>query len=165
METLQSPEQEFTDYLEGYKKLIIKVAGAYCSDFEERKDLMQDIILQLWRAYPSYDGTAALSTWTYRIALNVSISYLRKETARRKRDDRYYQELDVLHWENPIVEERMEQLYRVIDQLMPLDKAVLILSLEGCKNTEIAEVMGMSPSNVSTRLYRIKEKLKSFVTT
>lgn len=163
MEEATSTERQFMYYLNGYKNLIIKVAGAYCSDFEERKDLVQDIILQLWRAYPGYDGSAALSTWTYRIALNVSISYLRKETARRNREDQYRQNLDVLTWEDSVVDERLELLYRVIEKLRPLDKAVLILSLEGCKNAEIADIMGMSASTVSTRLYRIKEQLKSFV--
>lgn len=165
LEESSTTEVQFAEYLDGYKNLIIKVAGAYCSDFEERKDLIQDIILQLWRAYPSYDGSAALSTWTYRVALNVSISYLRKETARKKREDQYRQNLDILHWEDPVVDERLELLYRIIEKLKSLDKAVLILSLEGCKNTEIAEIMGMSASNVSTRLYRVKEQLKSFVNT
>ncbi|GHB68324.1 RNA polymerase sigma factor [Persicitalea jodogahamensis] len=157
--------EQFGTYLEGYKKLIVKVAGAYCSDYEDRKDLIQEIILHLWRAFPKYDGTSALSTWTYRIALNVSISYLRKETARKRREEYYQQQRDILEWSNPAMDERLEQLYRIIDQLRPLDKALIILSLEGCRNTEIADIMGISPTNVSTKLYRIKEHLKSIVTT
>lgn len=157
-------QERFITYLEGYKKLIIKVASAYCFEAEARKDLVQEISLQLWKAYPNYDASVALSTWTYRIALNVSISFLRKETSRKRHEELYQQERDLLEWSNPILNERLEQLYRIIDQLKPLDKAILILSLEGCKNTEIADVMGMSPSNVSTKLHRIKEQLKSFVT-
>ena len=160
-----SEEQErFIAYLEGYKKLIVKVAGAFCSESEDRKDLGQEISLQLWKAYPNYDASVAMSTWTYRIALNVSISFLRKETSRKRREERYHRERDMLEWHSPALDERLEQLYRIIDQLKPLDKGLIILSLEGCKNTEIAEVMGMSPSNVSTRLHRIREQLKSFVT-
>ncbi|MPR34913.1 RNA polymerase sigma factor [Salmonirosea aquatica] len=158
-------QERFITYLDGYKKLIVKVAGAYCSDPEDRKDLIQEISLQLWKAYPNYDARVALSTWTYRIALNVSISFLRKETSRKQREERYHRERDILEWHNPLLDERLEQLYRIIDQLKPLDKAIIILSLEGCKNTEIAEVMGLSPSNVSSRLHRIREQLKSFVTT
>jgi RNA polymerase sigma factor (sigma-70 family) len=158
-------QAQFITYLEGYKKLIVKVAGAYCFEAETRKDLVQEISLQLWKAYPNYDQSVALSTWTYRIALNVSISFLRKETSRKRREERYRQEYDLLEWNNPVLDERMEQLYRIIDQLKPIDKALIILSLEGCKNTEIGDVMGMSPTNVSTKLYRIREQLKSFVTT
>jgi RNA polymerase sigma factor (sigma-70 family) len=154
----------FLTYLEAHKKLIVKVASAYCAETEERKDLIQEISLNLWKAYPNYDASVALSTWTYRIALNVSISFLRKETSRKKKEKQYEQEKDLLEWHNPILDERLEQLYRIIDQLKPLDKALIILSLEGCKNTEIADVMGMSPTNVSTKLYRIREQLKSFVT-
>ncbi|MBU1820337.1 MAG: sigma-70 family RNA polymerase sigma factor [Bacteroidetes bacterium] len=155
--------EPFETYLEGYKKLIVKVAGAYCFDPEERKDLIQEIILHLWRAYPKYDGTSSLSTWTYRIALNVSISYVRRETARKRLEEKYQQEREVLEWTNPVIDERLEQLYRIIDRLKSLDKAIIILSLEGCNNTEIADVMGMSPTNVSTRLHRIREYLKSSV--
>lgn len=154
----------FLSYLEAHKKLIVKVASAYCAETEERKDLIQEISLNLWKAYPNYDASVALSTWTYRIALNVSISFLRKETSRKKKVEQYGQEKDLLEWHNPILDERLEQLYQIIDQLKPLDKALIILSLEGCKNTEIADVMGMSPTNVSTKLYRIREQLKSFVT-
>lgn len=157
-------QERFITYLEGYKKLIVKVASAYCFEPEDRKDLVQEISLQLWKAYPSYDQSVALSTWTYRIALNISISFLRKETSRKRREEQYQQERDLLEWSDPILDERLEQLYRVIDHLKPLDKALLILSLEGCKHTEIGDVMGMSPTNVSTKLYRIREQLKSSVT-
>lgn len=141
------------------------MASAYCFEAEDRKDLIQDISLNLWKAYPNYNASVALSTWTYRIALNVSISFLRKETSRRKKVEQYQQQRDILEWHNPLLDERLEQLYRIIDQLKPLDKALIILSLEGCKITEIGDVMGMSPTNVSTKLHRIREQLKSFVTT
>ncbi|WP_373512443.1 sigma-70 family RNA polymerase sigma factor [Persicitalea sp.] len=164
MEDLELHER-FVNYLEGYKRLIIKVASAYCSEPEDRRDLVQEISLQLWKAYPNYDASVAFSTWTYRIALNVSISFLRKETSRRRREEQYRRERDILEWSSAVQDERLEQLFRIIDQLKPLDKGVMILSLEGCKNTEIADVMGMSATYVSTKLYRIREQLKSLVTT
>lgn len=156
-------QERFITYLEGYKRLIIKVASAYCSEAEDRKDLVQEISLQLWKAYLNYDASVALSTWTYRIALNVSISFLRKATSRKRREEQYHRERDILEWSNSVQDERLEQLYRIIDQLKPLDKGIIILSLEGCKNTEIADVMGMSATNVSSKLYRIREQLKSSV--
>lgn len=158
-------QAQFTTYLEGHKKLIVKVASAYCFEPEDRKDLVQEICLQLWKAFPNFDSSVVLSTWTYRIALNVSISFLRKEISWKRRTELYRQEYDLLEWSSPVLEERLEQLYRIIDQLKPIDKALIILSLERCKNIEIGDVMGMSATNVSTKLHRIREQLKSFVTT
>lgn len=156
---------QFIDYLDGYKKLIVKVASAYCYESEERKDLIQEISLQLWKAFSNYDSSVTLSTWTYRIALNVSISFLRKETSRKRREVEYQRRNELLEWHDPLPDERLELLYRSMDHLKPLDKAILILIFEGCKNTEIAEVMGISPSSVSTKLHRIKEQLKSLILT
>ena len=129
---------------------------------EERKDLIQDIIVQLWRSFQNYDSTYAISTWTYRIALNVSISYLRKATTRKNTHHSYHHEGEWLHIQDTVVEENLDQLYRFIDLLKPIDKAIIILYLEGCANKEIAEVMGMSITNVSTKKQRITEELKSY---
>lgn len=146
--------------IEKNKKLIYKVVNAYCRDFEDRKDLMQEIILQLWRAYPKYDDSFALSTWIYRIALNVSISFLRKEITRKKTADSVSEESVLQESEESITtDENMKLLYENIDLLKPLDKAVIILFLDGCRNKEISEIMGITESNVSTKIYRIKEFL------
>ena len=146
--------------LEGHKGVIYKVANAYQSDPEERQDLIQEIILQLWRAFPQYDSTFALTTWIYRISLNVAISQLRKATSQRKRREGY---AEVLAFENEVVQadqdEQVKQLYRFIEGLKPLDKAIVILFLEGKGNKEIAEVMGITASNVSTRMHRIKQRM------
>ena len=83
MRKSESQEALFIEYLEGVKILIIKVARVYCRNEEDRKDLIQDIILQLWKSYPKYNNTYAVSTWTYRIAINVSISFLRKSATRK----------------------------------------------------------------------------------
>lgn len=162
MKSSNLQETHFIEYLESYKKLITKVARIYCFDAEARKDLIQDIILQLWRSFPNYDNTYSISTWTYRIAINVSISYLRKSTTRSNAQKSYQQQMEFLQIQDTVIDEKLEQLYRFIDLLKPVDKAVIILYLEDCKNMEIARVMGMSVSNVSTRKQRIKEKLKLY---
>ena len=163
MKPSKSQEEQFLSYLEGYKKLIIKVASAYCKNPEERKDLVQDIIVQLWKSYPKYNKKFALSTWTYRIALNTSISFLRKESTRKKTRHSYLQKVNLVEWEESTeIDERLEHLYRFIGLLKPFDRAVVILHLEGCSNKEIAEIMGLSTTNVSTKLNRIREKLKSY---
>ncbi len=84
MKDSKSLEKEFLAIIESNKKLVFKVANVYGRDEDDKKDLTQEIILQLWKAFPKYDNTYAISTWIYRIALNVSISFTRKETTTRK---------------------------------------------------------------------------------
>lgn len=157
-----SLETNFLEYLEGYKKLIVKVARIYCRDPEERKDLIQDIVIQLWRAFPNYDATYAVTTWTYRIALNVAISFLRKATTRNNSWHSLQEHFEWLQIQETTADEHLDQLYRFIDRLKPIDKAIIIQYLDGCKNKEIADVMGMSVTNISTRKQRITEELKSY---
>ena len=106
-----------------------------------------------------------MSTWTYRIALNVSISFLRKATNRQKNFNRYYDNKELIQIEDEVINDKMEQLYKFIDLLKPIDKALMILYLEGCKNKVIAQVLGFSETNVSTRKQRIQDKLKLFFET
>lgn len=165
MEQLSLPEQQFITFLEGHIKLITKVARAYCRDEEERKDLIQDIITQLWQSYSKYDKSYALTTWTYRIALNVSISYLRKKSTRQKKQSEYQQQHAYFQPDDLSADEKLAQLYRFIEHLKPLDKAIIVLQLEGLGNKDISEVMGMTVSNISTRKNRIKEELKHYFKT
>ena len=165
MKESKSQETLFIEYIEGYKKLIAKVARVYCSDAEDRKDLIQDIILQLWRSFSKYNEAYSISTWTYRIAINVSISFLRKATTRNSTHSTYQQQNEFLQIHDTAIDEKLEQLYHFIDLLKPMDKAIIILYMEGCKNKEISRVMGMSVSNISTRKHRIKEELKSYFET
>ncbi len=165
MEKSASPEEQFIEYLAKNKGLIVKVAGVYCYDHDDRKDLIQDIILQLWRSYSKFNDAYSISTWTYRIALNVSISYLRKLTTRKKTQEAYQQQAEWMHWDAPCVDERLEQLYKSIDFLKPIDKAIIVLHLDGLKNKDVAEILGMPATNVSTKLLRIKETLSKQLTT
>ncbi|AWW30823.1 RNA polymerase subunit sigma-70 [Echinicola strongylocentroti] len=155
-------EKDFKDYLEQYEAMITKVARIYSYDVESQKDLVQEIVLQLWRAFPKYVPERSTSTWTYRIALNVSISFLRKDSSRRKREGEYSQEYRQTTAFDENLDDRINQLYRFIDTLKSTDKALILLFLEGCKNKEIAEVMGVTPSLVSTKLHRIKGQLKEY---
>ncbi len=162
MKKSELAEDLFIEYLESCKKLIFKIARIYCHDPEDRKDLIQDIILQLWKSFPKYDKTYAISTWTYRIALNVSISFLRKSKSRQNKLDSYQHHVEFLHTDDTITNDNLEQLYHFIDLLKPIDKAIIILYLEGCKNKEISLVMGMSETNISTRKQRIQDQLKLY---
>ena len=164
METLKDStkiKEEFLELLEKNKKLLLKIANVYGKNNEEIKDLVQEITLQLWKSFPDYNPEFAVSTWMYRIALNVSISFYRKEKSRKKLHQNYEQQTHIFYWEEQILDERFKQLYRLIEQLKAFEKALIVLYLEGKKNTEIAEILGISATNVSTILNRIKTKLSN----
>ena len=154
-------KEEFLELLEKNKKLLLKIANVYGKNNEEIKDLVQEITLQLWKSFPDYNPEFAVSTWMYRIALNVSISFYRKEKSRKKLHQNFEQQTHIFYWEEQILDERFKQLYRLIEQLKAFEKALIVLYLEGKKNPEIAEIMGISATNVSTILNRIKTKLSN----
>ncbi len=158
-------EQDFLEILEKNKKLIFKIANVYGKNDEEIKDLVQEITFQLWKSFPDYNPKYAISTWMYRIALNVSISFYRKEKSRNKIHLELSHQHHILFWEEQSQDDQLKLLYQFIDQLKTIEKAVIVLYLEGRKNAEIAEIMGISVSNVSTKINRIKLKLsKDFKT-
>ena len=165
MKELITKEEQFLDFLDKSKGLIVKVAGVYCYDREERKDLIQEIILQIWKSYQKFDDSYPLSTWIYRIALNVSISYLRKMTSRKRTYEIYRKQTEFVQWDDHSIDEQLAQLYHFIGFLTPIDKAVIILHLDGVNNSEVADILGLRPTNVSTKLHRIKDKLKSYFIT
>jgi RNA polymerase sigma factor (sigma-70 family) len=135
----------------------------------DRDDLMQEISAQLWRSFGSYDeARAKFSTWMYRIALNVAISQARRE--RWSEADRF-EPLEARHLETvgggePIAEpdERLTALYAFIGQLDPLNRALILLYLEDRSYDEIADVLGISETNVATKINRIKQKLRGQMT-
>lgn len=152
----------FLSVIETNKGLIYKVANAYCNHAEDRKDLVQEIIIQVWRSFHNYNSQYKYSTWMYRIALNTAISFQRKENRRKQvlnplPDGILY--FSDLHAADEI-EEMTWLLQQVIAGLKAFDKALLLLHLEEKSQKEIATIMGISESNVSTRMGRIKSRLK-----
>jgi RNA polymerase sigma-70 factor (ECF subfamily) len=156
-------ERDFAIIIEKNKNLIYKIANAYCNNSEDRKDLFQEIVLQLWKAFPKYNPEFAISTWLYRIALNVSISYYRQRTKRKIQtisDNEYILEIaETPDLDNP-QNEQLKQLHQFISELKELDKALILLYLEGNKQDIIAEILGISKTNVATKIGRIKTHLK-----
>lgn len=149
----------FTDLVRRHAGLLHRVAHAYCRDAADREDVLQEIAVQLWRAHERYDPRYRETTWIYRIALNVAISFHRRERRHRERrtplDE---QPLAVVEAAEP--GEDVQLLLRCIQQLGDLDKALVLLHLDGNDHASIAEVLGISVSNVGTKLQRIKERLR-----
>lgn len=159
--TLTRDEAGFLQVLQTHKGIIYKVVRAYEKDDESRKDLLQEIILQLWRSFSSYDQRYALTTWIYRIALNVCISAYRRERRRAGINLEWKEDVMYLADESLTSEmqDKVEELYQAIHDLRELDRALILLYLDGFSQQEMANVMGLSVTNVSTRIGRIKQQL------
>ncbi|MEN9570028.1 MAG: hypothetical protein RL172_1259 [Bacteroidota bacterium] len=156
-------EQQTTSFLqllEQHKGIVIKVASMYATGFNSKDDLVQEIIYQLWRSYPTYNQQYRFTTWMYRVSLNVAISFYRQE--KRNAINRVLLPVaeDTTDECNLQQQEQAKLLQKYIALLKPLDKALLLLYFEEKTYKEMAEVLGITETNVATRLSRVKEKLK-----
>lgn len=144
-----------------HKGILLKVAKTYCKDEDDRKDLLQEMMIQVWQSLPRYNSDFKLSTWLYRVVLNVAISYYRKYVTKQKHSQII--DFSIHDFADTLTSERdpnLVLLEKFILELNDLDKALMILYLEDKSYAEISEILGISVSNVSTKVLRIKEKLK-----
>lgn len=157
----QKRKQFFEDVIEQHKGILFKVAKTYCRNDDDRQDLVQEMMLQIWKSLHRYNNQFAITTWLYRVSLNVAISFYRKN--RSKQDLRVPLADETLPIQNFVGEEKKEQLellQKFISEFNDLDKALIMLFLEDKSHAEISEIMGISVTNVGTKLGRVKEKLK-----
>lgn len=153
-------EEEFSKVIEENKGLIYKVANLYCRHEEDRKDLIQEISIQIWKSFNKYNKQYKLSTWIYRISLNVAISFYRKNKIRKEQISSLSEEaIRITDQENNDGAE-IARLYAFIHELKELDRALMLLYLDNSSYKEISEILGISESNVATKINRIKTKLK-----
>jgi RNA polymerase sigma factor (sigma-70 family) len=153
----------FLAQVEAHKGILYKVANGYCRNRDDRGDLIQEIVIQLWRSFPRYDPAHRFSTWMYRIAMNVAISAHRSERRRIRETvaiDDFGLDLAAADAAMDDASDDVRLLRRLVAQLGELDRALVILYLDGHAHDEIAEVLGISATNASTRLGRIKDKLQ-----
>lgn len=151
-------EQAFLKDIQQNQNIIYKVCNLYRNSHEDQEDLFQEIVYQLWKAYPGFKGKSKISTWVYRIALNTAIAAYRKP----KIDITYPEELpDHVHYAADTNSSENEHLlFRALRTLTDAEKAVISLYLEDYSYQEIAAITGLTESNVGARLNRIKTKLK-----
>lgn len=152
----------FLSVIEVNKGIIYKIANSYCKDNEDRKDLVQEIILKLWKSFDSYNEQFKHTTWIYRIALNTAISYYRKEKSRNKFTTAFSESiLQIADFnDNKPREQGVVFLTQFIYELKELDKALMLLYLEEKSHKGIAEIIGITETNVATKIGRIKNSLK-----
>jgi len=158
--TTPALQEKFQTLVDEHKKILYKVCYSYCRNRDDREDLAQEIIVQLWRSFASFDGRCRFSTWMYRIALNVAISFYRRESTRTRHvlsdDEKVLNAID--ETENRSAE--VQALYEFIDGLEPLNKALILLYLDGNSYSEIADVVGITETNVATKISRLKQTMR-----
>jgi RNA polymerase sigma factor (sigma-70 family) len=153
---------EFGRLLEQHAGIVRKVAASYSRGPHDRADLMQDIVAQLWQAYPRYDRTRPFSTWMYRVALNVAISSVRSDQQRRD----HVMEFDPEHHDiaaestDHAADQQLAMLQRLIASLDPMHRALMMLYLDDRSHRDIAEILGISESNVGTKIGRLKQRIR-----
>jgi RNA polymerase sigma-70 factor (ECF subfamily) len=159
-------KEQFLDIFEKNIGIIIKVSRAYSKTYQDKEDLINDIALELWKSFGSFKGDSKISTWIYRIALNTSMNF------RRKQKNNKFIFLDDLKQTNKLswlIEQndssQSDILYQCIDELNELNKAIIMLYLDGNSHDEISNITGVSKTNVGTRIGRIKEQIKNLAIT
>ena len=156
--------KQFTQVIKENEGIIIKVCSLYTFNPDDRDDLYQEIVYQLWKSFASFKAKAKLSTWMYRVALNTAIYFLKKEKKAIRTTPLEGSLLQFAEEMNKREEEKIQLLYQHIQLLSLLERGIILLYLESKSHEEIAEVMGLTTTNVGTRLSRIREKLKSQIT-
>ena len=157
----------FETLLQRHSGIVFKVANSYARLPEDRADLAQEIAVQLWRAWPKYDLARSFSTWMYRVALNVAISHVREQALRRRHDavpldDELHDIADAGAADHER-EQHIRLLQRFIQRQPPLDRALLLLYLDDRPQREIAEILGIGESNVSTKIGRLKQRIRDLL--
>jgi len=159
-------KDEFLDILGKNVGIILKIARAYTVNVADKEDLINDIALELWKSFRRFKGDSKVSTWIYRVALNTSMNYKRK----REKDKLFFPD-DLNQFQNrelindPPDSSNSDILYQCIDELNQLNKAIILLYLDGNSHDEISEITGISKTNVGTRISRIKEQIKDLALT
>lgn len=153
-------QERFQTLLDEHKKIVYKISSSYCPNRDDRDDLTQEIIVQLWRSFGSFDGRHRFSTWMYRVSLNVAISFFRREKARAQRVASAGERLLETSDEARHQPEDLILLNQYIEKLDPLNKALILLYLDGYNHREIADVLGITETNVATKISRLKGAMK-----
>jgi RNA polymerase sigma factor (sigma-70 family) len=154
---------DFLDTIKQNQGAIFKLVRIYADEYDERKDLYQEIVYQLWKSFHSFQGKSKISTWIYKVALNTALAHI---NLKRKRSNTISLQDTRLQFEekrDTQLEEKINEMYHQIRQLNEIDRAIMFLYLEDKSYEEIAAITGFSTTNIGTRLSRIKLKLKSSI--
>jgi len=160
---VKEKEQEFLNRIETHKGILYKVSKMYMDNADDQQDLFQEIIYQLWKSYDSFRNESQFSTWMYRVAINTSIVFLKKE---KRKIDKYEIPSDNIKEEegdSHIQESQLNHFYKAVQKLEKIEKAIIFYQLEGFSHREIGANLGISEGNARVKLNRAKEKLREII--
>lgn len=161
-------EEKFAEIVEKHQSRIRHLCKVYTKRAQDEKDLFQEILIQIWKSLPAFNGDAELSTWMYRIGVNTAISFMRKKNTRKGYYSSYQKEKErtgTNYFEHryDVQDERAQKLYMAIDKLNVLEKAILTMYLDDFSYREIGYVADMTENHVGVKLNRIKKKLTKLI--
>ena len=159
-------EKEFIQIVQKNQGIIHKVCNIYCDVQEDRNDLFQEIVAQLWKSFPTFQNKSKFSTWMYRVALNTAITSFKKAKRRPDQSRLTYDNFQIEDDGYDIeTEENIKQLHRAVAQLTGVEKSIVLLYFENKKYEEIAEITGITQNYVRVKMNRVKKKLKKLMAT
>jgi len=154
-------EREFLQAVDDHQRIIHKVCNLYVNNEQDRKDLFQEILFNAWKGYANFRQEAKFSTWLYRVALNTAISSYRKD--RRQLQTAVLDPDDMMQHEKDGDQQQSAALYKAIETLSPIDKALVMLYMDDYNHQEIGDTLGITANNVAVKMNRIKLRLKESV--
>ena len=154
-------EKQFEKHIKEHELLIYKICRIYTYTDADRQDLFQDIVIQLWNAYPKFKGESKLSTWLYRVAINTAITGLRKKKDFIQSYEHAALPTNISDDNSLHTEERLQEMYKAIEQLNQIEKAIVMLYLEDKTYEEMEEILGITQGNLRVKMNRVKDKLRN----
>ncbi len=159
-------EKEFLQIITDNQGIIHKVCSIYCDSEEDRRDLFQEILVQLWKSFPSFRNESKFSTWMYRVALNTAITSFKKDKRQPDKTGIPYENLQLaVEVYDTSTEDQIKMLNSAVSKLTGIEKSIILLFLEDKKYEEIAEITGITQNYVRVKMNRIKKKLKLLMNT
>lgn len=157
-------ETAFLKLVNQHKGILYKASRIYADSLEDREDLQQEILIQLWKSYQNFKGNSEFSTWMYRVAINTAITYLKKEKQRTHNETEVPHHFEVQNEDyNPKKDKQLEVFYAAVQELKALEKAVIFYFMEGMSHKEIGDNLGLSEGNARVKLNRTKEKIQQII--
>jgi len=159
-------EKEFVRIVSENQGIIHKVCSVYCNSEEDRRDLFQEIIAQLWKSYASFRSESKFTTWMYRVALNTAITSFKKTKRQPDQNHLNYENIQIAEENHHSeTEEQIRLLHKAITHLTGIEKSIILLYLEDKSYEDIAEITGITQNYVRVKMNRIKKKLKKYMDT
>jgi RNA polymerase sigma-70 factor (ECF subfamily) len=154
-------EKQFEKHIQEHELLIYKICRIYAYTEADRQDLFQEIVIQLWHALPAFKGQSKLSTWLYKVAINTAITGLRKKKDFIESYENASLPANISEDNNQHIEERLQEMYKAIEQLNQIEKAIVMLYLEDKSYEEMEDILGISQGTLRVKMNRVKEKLRN----